>query len=152
MLLPGIASRLSKNNSRPILLIENNFGTENQETDSVSVLLRDACSQRRIPMILSIHPEEDIRKLNPWAVINAGTPNKKIRSLCFRKGMQYVSFCNEESGELYLKIIVERMPVTIHQVNKMLDLLIDGEEGSWVFSTDEMVFKTEDLSGKHTIA
>ena len=37
----------------------------------------------------------------------------------------------------------------IHQVNKVLDLMIDGEQGCWIFSADEMIFKTEDLSGKH---
>ncbi len=58
-------------------------------------------------------------------------------------------FLTKEPGELYLRIVIERMPVTIHQVNKVLDLMIDGEYGSWIFSADEMVFKTEDLSGKH---
>jgi len=41
------------------------------------------------------------------------------------------------------------MPVSIHQVNKVLDLMIDGDMGCWFFSADGMIFKSEDLSGKH---
>ena len=145
--------RLSKNDSRPILIIDISR-TENEEKNSgkLSIMLSDACMQRRIPHILKNNPEElDIEKVNPWAVINLGTTNKKIRSLCLRKRLQYVSFCKEELDERCLKIVIERLPVTIHQINKVLDLMIDEEEGCWIFSTDEMIFKSEDLSGKYLI-
>jgi hypothetical protein len=66
--------------------------------------------------------------------------------------LQYVTFCEEELTERCLKIIIEQKPVSIHQINKVLDLMIDGDEGCWVFSADDMIFKTEDLSGKHFIA
>jgi dTDP-4-dehydrorhamnose reductase len=145
--------RFSKNDGRPVLII-NVSRTENEETNSgnLSVTLGDACRQRRIPHILTNNPEEvDFEKVNPWAVINLGTANKKIRSLCIRKKLQYISFCNEELGELCLKIVIEQLPITIHQINKVLDLMIDGEEGCWIFSADEMIFKSEDLSGKYLI-
>ncbi|HLA59742.1 MAG TPA: family 1 glycosylhydrolase, partial [Puia sp.] len=145
---------LPENKSRPIIFIHNISKTGNGENNSgrLSKTLLDACRQRRIPNILMSHlDDEDMDKINPWAVINSGTINKKIRSLCLRKRLKYVSFSNEDSGELCLKIIIERMPATIHQVNKILDLMIDGEEGCWVFSADEIVFKTGDLSGKHSI-
>ena len=146
--------RLSKNDYRPILIIDNIVRSENQETGSgkLSIALRDACRQRRIAYILTNNSDEvDFSNVNPWAVINLGATNKKIRSLCLHKRLQYVSFCNEELNEPCLKIVIERKPVTIHQVNKALDLMIDGDEGCWIFSADEMIFKSEDLSGKHHV-
>jgi hypothetical protein len=63
--------------------------------------------------------------------------------------LQYVSFHKEETGASSLKILNEQMPVTIDQINKVLDLIIDGDKGCWFFSADGMIFKSEDLSGKH---
>jgi len=146
--------RLIKYNSRPIIIIDNIGRTENKENNSgkLSNALRDACRRRRISeIILSDFNEEDIDRINPWAIINCGNTNKKVGLLCFRKKLQYVSFCDEKMGELYLRVVIERMPVTIHQTNKVLDLMIDGEEGCWIFSSDEMIFKTEGSSGKHHI-
>jgi dTDP-4-dehydrorhamnose reductase len=140
--------------SRPVMIIDHINNVENEENNlgELSIALRNACGQRRIPHILISNIDEaDIDKINPWAVINLGGASKKIRSLCVRKRLQYVSFCNEALGELCLKIVVEQMPLTIHQVNKVLDLMIDGDEGCWVFSSDEMIFKSEDLSGKYHI-
>jgi len=146
--------RIAKNNSRPVIIIEDISRQEFEEKNSgqISMALRDACRQRRMPIML-VNPfdGEDIDKMNPWAIINPGSANKKIRSISLRKRLRYVSFCNEELDELCLNIVIEQLPITIHQVNKVLDLLIDGDEGCWIFSTDEMVFKMEDFSGKHSI-
>ena len=144
--------RSSKNGNRPILIIDNINRAENQESNSgkLSITLSDACRQRRIANILINNSDEaEINNLNPWAVINLGTANKKIRSLCLRKRLQYVSFCNEESGRLCLNIVNEQMFMTIHQANKVLDLMIDGDEGFWIFSADGIIFKSEDLYRKH---
>jgi dTDP-4-dehydrorhamnose reductase len=145
---------LSVSDSRPVVIIDNINNLENEENHpgKLSIALSDACRQRRIPNIhISNFDKTEIDKINPWAVINLGSASRKIRSLCVRKRLQYVSFCNEELGELYLKIVIEQTPLTIPQVNKVLDLMIDGEEGCWVFSSDEMIFKSEDLFGKYHI-
>jgi dTDP-4-dehydrorhamnose reductase len=145
--------RLNKNGSEPVIIIGNiSREKENEEKESgnVFIALREACRQRRIPPVFTDKlDEEEIDKINPWAVINPRSVNKNIRSLCLRKKLRYVSFCKEEQGVGCLKIVIEQMPVTIHQVNKILDLMIDGDEGCWFCSADGMIFKSEDLSGKH---
>jgi hypothetical protein len=58
----------------------------------------------------------------------------------------YVSFNSEEAGDGHLTIIIERMPMNVHQINKVLDLMIDGDHGCWVFGADGGIFKSQVLA------
>ncbi|HEX3767379.1 MAG TPA: family 1 glycosylhydrolase [Puia sp.] len=143
--------RLNKIGSQPIIITGNMIGEEEEKSSkNLFNVLQEACRQRRIPCIfINTFDENEIDKINPWAVINTGSCDQNIRSLCLRKKLRYVSCCNEDPDIQCLKIIIEQMPVTIHQVNKILDLMIDGDDGRWYFSADGMIFKSQDLSGKH---
>jgi hypothetical protein len=144
--------RLNKKSDRPVIIMGQISREENDKTYSGNLLitLREACRQRRIPHLFISTPDEgEIDRINPWAVINPGSYNKNIRSLCLHNKLRYVSFCDEDPGLPSLKIVIEQMPATIHQVNKILDLMIDGDKGCWFFSAEGMVFHSEDLSGKH---
>lgn len=141
-----------KGNGRPVFIVtaggEDN--AENKESSKLLQVLVAACQQRRIFYIPVSHfDQQDIDRTEPWAVINAGAGDRKIRSLCLRNRLQYVHFQKEEPAGSSLKIVIEQMPANIHQVNKVLDLMIDGDRGCWFFSADGMIFKSEDLSGKH---
>lgn len=136
-----------KGNGRPVFIVT---AGDDKEMSKLLQVLVAACDQRRIFYIPVSHfDQQDIDRTEPWAVINPGAGNRKIHSLCLRNGMQYVHFQKEEPAGSSLKIVIEQMPVNIHQVNKVLDLMIDGDRGCWYFSADGMIFKSEDLSGKH---
>jgi len=141
-----------KGHDRPVVIIRAAEGDTKESKDSSKLLnvLVAACNHRRIFHVTVSHfDQQHIDRIDPWAVINLRTGNRQIRSLCRRNGLQYVSFHKEEPAESSLKIVIEQMPVSIHQVNKVLDLMIDGDMGCWFFSADGMIFKSEDLSGKH---
>ena len=141
-----------KGHDRPVVIIKpaEQGSTCNPDSWKLLNVLLAACNQRRIfHVVVSHFDQQHIDRIDPWAVINPGTVNRKIASLCMHNGLQYVSFQKEEPGESYLKVIIEQMPATVHQVNKVLDLMIDGDRGCWFFSADGMIFKSEDLSGKH---
>lgn len=143
--------RLQKSDSRPIIIVDNIHPGEDEENarESWSAAIKDACRQRRIPAIIKHNIDKtDVDHLNPWAVVNLGCPDKKMRSVCSRSGILYVSFAKEDASGSMLKIVVQQMPMTIHQINKVLDLMIDGDLGCWVFCSDETIFKMED---KHRI-
>jgi len=140
-----------KGHDRPVVIV--NAEEDNADVyDSTKLLnvLVAACRHRRIFHVTVSHfDQQHIDKIDPWAVINLRGRGRKIRSLCLRNQLQYVSFHTEEPAGSSLKIVIEQMPANIHQINKVLDLLIDGDVGCWYFSADGMIFKTEDLSGKH---
>jgi dTDP-4-dehydrorhamnose reductase len=137
----------AKHQNKPLIILkEDETNAHEFHTGKVIKTLTAACKLRRIHYILIKNPDETlIHNLNPWAVINPGCANKKIQSVCRQKNIQYVSFCHEEVSKRSLSIIIEKMPASIHQVNKVLDLMIDGDEGYWIFSSDNIVFKTRDL-------
>jgi len=140
-----------KGHDRPVVIV--NAEEDNADVYDSSKLLNvlvAACRHRRIFHVTVSHfDQQHVDKIDPWAVINLRGRGRKIRSLCLRNQLQYVSFHTEEPAGSSLKIVIEQMPANIHQINKVLDLLIDGDVGCWYFSADGMIFKTEDLSGKH---
>jgi dTDP-4-dehydrorhamnose reductase len=138
--------RLQKSDGRPVLIIDKIHRREDEENarGNLPAAFRDACRQRRIPVLIKNHIDKaDIGQLNPWAIVNLESPDKKIRSLCSRSGVQYVSFLNDDPCGSSLKIIVQQMPVSIHQINKVIDLMIDGDQGCWILCSDETTFKME---------
>jgi dTDP-4-dehydrorhamnose reductase len=147
------SSQITSENGRPVIVRKGQAGECINKTniDDISALLISACDLRRIPILVLTNPDEStMDRLNPWAIINLGSTDTRLKSSCQRKQLQYVSFCKEEPDQSCLNIVVEKMPFTIHQVNKVLDLMIDGDKGRWVFTSDGIVFKMEDLMGSAT--
>jgi len=148
-------SQIKSNSGRPVVVRKGKAGdrVDRININDISALLVSACDHRRIPIIVYNNPDEaDVEKQNPWAIINLGMNGNRLKSTCQYKHVQNVSICNEEPDQSDLHIVIEQMPVTIHQVNKILDLMIDGDEGCWVFSSDGMVFKTEYVKDGQSIA
>jgi dTDP-4-dehydrorhamnose reductase len=142
------------NSARPVLIIKGNsspYVEELPRTDIVTSLVY-ACDQRNILNHVIEYAEEfSIDEMNPWVIINTNASGAKLASFCERRKWQYVSFCMEEPFHSGLKIVVEQHPLSTHQVNKVLDLMIDGDEGCWIFGPGEMSFKFESVVGKHYI-
>ena len=141
-------SSLSKCVGRPVIIIDYVNRPDGEEYYSgLCTTLKDACRQRRIPALIKNNKDTiEFDKIKPWAIIYPGRADKKIRSICCRLGIQCVSFAGGKAVDYGLKIITQQWPMTIHQVNKILDLMIDGDQGQWVFCSDETVFKMENQS------
>jgi dTDP-4-dehydrorhamnose reductase len=132
--------------SRPVIIINDINVGDDEEIDrgKLTLAFREACRLRNIPTLLKNNTDKiDFNKVNPWAIINPTRINPILRSACARLGLQYVTFAGADTDDSCLKIIVQQPPMTIHQINKVLDLMIDGDEGCWVFCSDETVFKME---------
>ena len=134
-------------NSRPLVLINGKSeDIPGLNFTKLSTVFVSACKHRRIVYAVEDSLDQiDIEKVNPWAVINLGYDNLKIESLLIRTQIQYATFSREAMATSSLKIVTEQMP-NIHQVSKVLDLLIDGDKGCWVFSSDDTIFKTGNAS------
>jgi dTDP-4-dehydrorhamnose reductase len=143
------------NGSSQCLVILNGKDEKNMDEinfTKISAMFAVACNERRIQHIITSNVDEtEIEELNPWAVISLGNNNPKFDSLRSRMRFQYATFSRESTERSCLKIVVERMP-TIHQINRVLDLMIDGDEGCWIFSSDKTTFKTGNMSGVRPIA
>jgi len=66
-----------------------------------------------------------------WAVANTGKYNPELESYCSINNIHYIDFCGEQGTAYGLPITERKNPVTIHGINKALDLIIDGEDGVW---------------------
>ena len=144
-----------KSNTRPFIILETVNRASKEEMDAVelSSALSAACDQRRIPYrVIKYKDVEAIRQLNPWAVINTGAERWDINTWELKDRFQYITFHQKESNKSCLRIIAEQMPMNFHQVNKVLDLVIDGDTGCWIFGLDQMFFKSEIIRRVHQIA
>ena len=144
---------ISNNKKCPVIIVsgEDEKGAERLSLENLCHSLVAACDQRRIPaMIIKDMDDISLGQLNPWAIINIGRKNIQRRET----GSQslYVTFNNQEEDEHCLKIIVEQMPMNIHQINKVLDLMIDGDYGCWIFGAEEIMFRSTYLQQKKHIA
>jgi dTDP-4-dehydrorhamnose reductase len=130
--------------SQPILIIINNPEDEDCISVKLRMVLEEAFGQRNIPTLIINHESKiDFLKLNPWAVINLGPSDKQLRSVCADLGFQFVSFTSGDPADSYLRILIQQTDFTVYQMNKLLDLIIDGESGCWAFRSGELIFRTE---------
>lgn len=130
-------ARLPDHDGRPVVILRGPDGEDIAGLDSrrLSLALVAACNQRRISSFVAKSLDEiDIRQANPWAIINLGDKSTKKR--CAGMGLRYVTFNRGEAGACGLKVVANRMPMSIHQINRVLDLMIDGDEGCCVFGAE----------------
>jgi hypothetical protein len=133
--------------TQPILIIINNPEDEDSISVKLRIALTEAFGQRNIPTLIINHESKiDFLKLNPWAVINLGPPDKRLRSICAGLGFQFVSFTSGDPADSYLRILIQQTDFTIYQMNRLLDLIIDGESGCWALRSGELIFRTENKS------
>jgi len=131
-----------------VIIIEtiSNKNSNDNNPENLQRLFSDACRQRRIPYI-TVHRSNERRiwGAKPWAIINISGKETYLSRICADMGIQYVDFSGEEIEDGSLNICVEDLPMTIHQVHKVLDLLIDEETGLWVFDSRKTSFKSPEL-------
>ena len=140
---------------RPILILTDDVisGLQVNQVNHLLSLFIDACDQRRIPNKLATSlNEETIERESPWSVINLMENETDAKTICKRWGLSYVCFSGEESQGHCLQIILEERALSIHQVNRILDLLIDGERGCWIFGPGQIVVKRKSLMGSPPFA
>jgi dTDP-4-dehydrorhamnose reductase len=143
---------LEKYNSRPIVILQGaGESFSGLDGGQLSFALAAACRQRRISVVVVKDLDEiNIDQLDPWAVINLG--RKSTKNLCAGLGSLYVTFNSAETADHCLKIVVEQLPMGIHQINRVLDLMIDGDQGCWIFGVDKVTFGAADLMQRRHIA
>lgn len=138
----------STTKSKPILIIREDTGAQINEikiSEMVAKLI-SACNMRRIHIVVKNSPDElRVQQLDPWAVINLANADEKLKSFCEIREIHYITFNKEKPGPKDLNIFIEKTSVSIHQINKLLDLMIDGDKGTWFFGSDGVNFKTDDL-------
>jgi hypothetical protein len=113
-----------------------------EHADDLRNQFAHACGTRRI-YYLVLETWEEVKSLSekPWAIIDLGENPlpfskheiKKISQVHFREGDNHLNA---------LVIGWAQWPLTIHQVNRVLDLLIDGESGLWIFDSGGIIFKS----------
>ena len=130
-----------------VLIVEGDSSQENTfESKPLSSRLQKACDERRIGNRVVNNIEEiDLDVLKPWAVIAVNEMGTHIPAYCAAHEIQYVTFSSSQDPGYGLQVIVDRKHMTIHQINKVLDLMIDGDKGCWVFDSGEITYKTDDF-------
>ena len=119
-------------NSRPIVILKGLSGDDREGSDvhDFSAAWSAACCQRHISNRgIDRLDEKSIRKLNPWAVIHLDKMDTNLSLICKRMHVQYISFCKEPVSDSYLQNTNAQSPLSVHQINRLLDLIIDGAEG-----------------------
>ena len=147
------AQLLPNYDSQPVVIVRGEDGENigGLDTGKLSHALAAACNQRRITTFVAKDLDEiNIDRVNPWAIINLGC--KSTKNLCKGMGLQYVTFNSGETGDGCLRIVVEQMPMSIHQINRVLDLMIDGDQGCWIVGPGKVTLKTEHLRQRRHIA
>jgi dTDP-4-dehydrorhamnose reductase len=141
------------NSQRQVVIIKRKCDIPTVEIQAGDMLrsLLYACRERNIlNKIIDDTADLIIDPLKTWAIIEIGGTNPKLSSFCKRNELSYVNFWREQHFHSGLNVIIEH-PHTIHQVNKVLDLMIDGEEGTWIFSPD-VDFKYENTVSDRRMA
>ena len=116
------AQLLPNYDSQPVVIVRGEDGENigGLDTGKLSHALAAACNQRRITIFVAKDLDEiNIDRVNPWAIINLGC--KSTKNLCKGMGLQYVTFNSGETGDGCLRIVVEQMAMSIHQINRVLD-------------------------------
>ncbi|HEY2349465.1 MAG TPA: family 1 glycosylhydrolase [Puia sp.] len=113
-----------------------------EQLDYLKKQFSDTCGTRRI-YFLVLETLEDVKCLpvKPWAIIDLGE-NPLAFSNQETKNVSLVNFRGGSHHSTCLTIGWAQRPLTIHQVNKILDLLIDGETGFWIFDSGGIIFKS----------
>ncbi len=141
--------------SRPLVILEGADPKFMKGSNASEIIhsLATACTQRRIAYrILRYVDENELGKINPWAIVNTGFRGFDMKSLKLKNSFQYISFDSDETDPTFLRIIADKMPLSVHQINKVLDLVIDGDTGCWIFNSDEIIFKTEEVFHVHVLS
>ncbi len=130
-----------------VLIVEGDSSQENTfESKPLSSRLQKACDERRIGNLVVNNIEEiDLDVLKPWAVIAVNEMGTHIPAYCAAHEIQYVTFSSSQDPGYGLQVIADRKHMTIHQINKVLDLMIDGDQGYWVFDSGEIIYKADDF-------
>jgi hypothetical protein len=109
-------------------------------------LIQKASSLRRLNTVVVNQTKEiDFKQISPWSIISLGETDARLASFCAGRNIQYVTFCDEGDLSTGLCIHTGGEKISIHQINKVLDLMIDGDQESWAFEAGSVTLKTENL-------
>ena len=140
----GLSDR-TVDTAQPVMIIVN-CGHQSAdrmfESAALYTQLQAACNQRGILYkIIQGSGNAEIEQLQPWAIVQLFCPNSQFDpSLTIQS---YVKFDLAHADRICVNICVQHRQLTIHQINKILDLLIDGEEGAWIFGSNDLIFKSD---------
>ncbi len=137
-------SKLTDRELPVVLLVTGGEDNENYEgVQKLSKKLEEACHQRRIKTrVVNRIQVKDINK-NIWAVISISDVDPALASVCSVNNIQYVTFNNIGNLTYGMRVLADFNRLSIHQLNKVLDLMIDGEQGNWLFDRGEISYKAE---------
>ncbi len=139
------SNSLTRENRSGIVISVRSGGSlvENAASRLMAAKLDVACRHRRIHSQIVDEFDASIAKDTlAWAIVTISYIDIDLSDYCSWNGIQYVAFCNEGHLADGLQIIADQEKITIHQINKVLDLMIDGDQGCWLFDAGEIIFKT----------
>ena len=135
------SSAAQKPQPRFILIEYGDTGDDNSKIKLVRHF-GNVCKHRRIPFkVLKQVKQGDLRDKRLWGFISFDDLNADIAMFCKRRHIQYVNFNKNDRKVDGLHIRADFEQMSIHQINKVLDLMIDAEQGNWVFDSGEIAYK-----------